>query len=31
MSQITAVAWLDLHTVVSTGQDSNMKQWTIHY
>ncbi|XP_006819809.1 actin-interacting protein 1-like [Saccoglossus kowalevskii] len=29
MSQITSLAWLNDNTVVSTGQDSCIKQWTL--
>ncbi|XP_070539814.1 WD repeat-containing protein 1-like [Ptychodera flava] len=31
MSQITSVGWLDDNTVISTGQDSCVKLWTITY
>ena len=30
-SQITAVKWLDNKTVVSAGQDSNVKLWEINF
>ena len=30
MSQITRVAWRDNNTVISTGQDSNVKQFKIN-
>lgn len=29
MSQITGVGWLDRQTVVSAGQDANVKQWHV--
>ncbi|XP_003744021.1 actin-interacting protein 1 [Galendromus occidentalis] len=30
-SQITKIAWIDNNTVVSTGQDSNVKLWDIKF
>ncbi|GAB1607841.1 actin-interacting protein 1-like [Argonauta hians] len=31
LSQVNRVSWLDDNTVVSVGQDSNLKQWTITF
>lgn len=30
-SQITRIIWLDAKTIVTTGQDSNVKLWTVEF
>jgi len=29
-SQITRIEWLDANTLISTGQDANVKIWTVN-